>query len=125
MVKETVDLANLPEIDLRLYRGDSAVLEFEVNDAAGVPLALGGASITMQARRDTGKPDTLFSLSSAGGEITFSDGLIRIGFTAPLLQTATWRTAVYDVETAFADGRRYTLWRGCVELVHDVTKGNP
>lgn len=116
---QLTDLADIPQADLRLYRGDTAEILFVPTGADGLPLSLDGAVVRMQARRRTGSP-VLFSLSTETGELALADGGIRARFDASLTRKAAWKEAVYDVEAAFAEVRR-TLWRGKIELVHDIT----
>lgn len=118
---EIVDLADIPQVDLRLYRGDTAKLAFALAGADGAPFALDGATLRMRARRREGSP-VLFELSSegeTGGIARSADGVI-IRIDSSVTKKAVWKEAVYDVEAAFGEDCR-TLWRGRLTLVHDIT----
>lgn len=116
-MRQMINLAQLPQIDFRLYRGDFVEIEFAVSDADGKPFDFEPCEVLMQLRSSVGKPIAEYEI---GRGLTAENGKLILHWTGS--PDATWRTAEYDVEIKDAQGNHYTLWRGRIELVADITR---
>lgn len=116
-MRQMINLADIPQIDFRLYRGDTAEIDFAVVDLDGKPFDFTQCEVLMQLRSSVGKPLAEYEI---GRGLTAENGKLILHWTGS--SDATWRTAEYDVEIKDAQDNHYTLWRGRIELVMDVTR---
>lgn len=97
------------------------VLTWKVNGAA---VNLTGYSARMQARETVDATTTVFSWSSAGGELVLGGAAGTITFAIADSVTATYPdgTFVYDLELESGGGETTRLLQGTFTIVPEVTR---
>jgi hypothetical protein len=107
-----------------IEQGATFTLQLVWKDANGVAVDLTGYAARMQVRRGVEVPDTLLSLTSAGGGIVLGGaaGSIAISVPASVTQTLDPGSAVYDLEMESPSGFVTRLLQGRVIISPEVTR---
>jgi len=91
----------------------------------GTPVDLTGCTARAQIRATVTSPDVLYAMTTApDGGITLGGtaGTITIDIDEPTTAGFTWKTAVYDLEIVFANGKVRRLLQGGVSVSPEVTR---
>lgn len=103
---------------ISFYRGDSHTVDVDAT-ASGQPLDVTGAAALLSVKVSDGATD--YALQKAGAIVNGPGGALR--FTIAPADTATLAAGLYafDVQITLAGGEVYTLAKGTLELLQDVT----
>lgn len=105
-----------------LVRGDTWLRTWDLQDDAGAPIDLTGASARVQVRDWT---DALvLSASTADGRLTVSPAIGRVQMAAPAVATAALAPGRYafDFEVTYPDGTRTTYESATLVVQEDVAR---
>lgn len=88
------------------------------------PVNLLGCTAKAQLRESKDSAQVLIELSSAQGSIILGGalGTVELVFSPDTTISATWRSAVYDVEITLSNGDIRRLVEGTVSLSPEVTR---
>lgn len=91
---------------------------------AGTPVDLGGYTARMQARSTVDATTTVFSWTSAGGQIVLGGaaGTITLNIADSVTSTYADGTYVYDLEVESSGGVTTRLLEGTFTIVPEVTR---
>ena len=104
-------------------QGSTFTRTFTIQQPDGTVYNLAGFSARLQIRRDVDSTTTIFTASTATGNITMSAlfGEITVDITATQTATLT-RDGVYDLEIFNSQGVVYKVVKGRFTLAKEVTR---
>jgi hypothetical protein len=107
-------------------RGDTRVLNIQINNADGTPFDLTGSTVffTLNASlnpTDDGTDTTAALKTSTSSFSTPTNGLAQITLTNTLTQPLSAGTYYYDVQLKDNSGNIYSLGQNTFKVVSDIT----
>lgn len=110
--------------DITIEQGATFRLIFVYTDDDGVPFDLTGYTARMQGRTSFDDASTVFSLSSADGDISIDPMAGEITITMPAADTAAMprNAGVWDLELVTAGGDVVRLVQGNFTVSPEVTR---
>ena len=106
---------------LKFYRGDSWIMAYVLQDAAGSPIDLTGASARLQVRDQDGA--LVIEASTSNGRMTITPAQGRIDMAVPYTATQITPGAYrFDLEVTHASGVRRTYRSGTLIVQEDISR---
>lgn len=114
-------MTNRDRFNIKIYKGESFVLQCELKDANGSPISLQGATLSSECRsKQTNAVVFNFSCSVIAPA---SNGIFTIGLSAQNSSTLqATRNLAYDVKISFVGGEVKKWLSGDVEVIDTITQ---
>lgn len=110
------------QISLTVAQGTTWQADFTYLDEDGTPVSLTGCSARAQVRRRTVDDEPLVTFAGDSLEIDAPAGRVSLRASAADTADWTWRSARYDLELVYPDGRVLRLAEGQITVNPEVTR---
>ena len=110
---------------LYLYRGDTIVASFDIENALGAKEDLTGCSVLMKVKATPESSDVLFTFDTEIDLEIDGDTVIKSRIIATIVAgdwaTIDWNEGVYDIQVTYPSGIVQTFAYGTISVPKDVT----
>jgi hypothetical protein len=116
--------------DLEMIRGDTAKFDLAITDEDGVAVDITGASIWLTVKSDPKVPDANAIFQATPSDVSITNGpggLATITIPASRTESVEIRDpdglkCYYDIQAKLASNEIYTMARGKLTLLPDITR---